>query len=594
MDLDLINMVSWFTPFFEPLRDVNDWTPLHHAAISGKAAIVNAMLTWRPKIAEGRSSQGANPNITTCAGFTPLHLAVGPGAPLKEQQQEIVSALLSHGADINAPEGRRYTPLHIAAKCHNLDVLFQLLTFDPSSTNADYVALNPSTPLDLALRDHGSSFETAEPIARMLLLAGADVNHAAGDGKTALHHAVRARNMPLIRLFRKSITSLFPDLKLEHSLTNKSPSKSHTSVKMTDLSTSLGKAFSSGWPTWRSIRGGDQQTPTFTIRLASELKAHALEMNLAADPATVIAKARDASVGAASGNIFSEMWAEIEQGLVTLVYGSNKIESAGSSLGITVKLCRDVLRGKNVLADIEEGSAEYKEHADHLKQAQRASDKSSVIRSRIEVIQHAKALNFLIDQVVLSGYNLTEELILHTHAILYHGLEDDDVVAGKYRTHEVAVSYGKPGEKKKKTDMCMRASAVPRYMKELVEHLKDDITNNAERVNEIDPYTLAARYHHHFVMIHPFGDGNGRMSRIILNVLLLKYAGHLSLFGSDNKDKDDYLAVVGRGRKLFNDEDMEIEFENQTSHQEFARYVLFKSKRSLESMWNWAKAGKSK
>ena len=318
-----------------------------------------------------------------------------------------------------------------------------------------------------------------------------------------------------------------------------------------------------------------------------------MNMNFVIDRALIIAKARDASVGAASGNIFSEMWTEIEEGLVTLVYGSNKIESAGNSLGITVKLCRDVFRGKSVVVDIEEGSAEYKEHVDHLKQTQRASDKSSVIRSRIEVIQHAKALNFLIDQVVLNGYDLTEELILHTHAILYHGLEDDDVVAGEYRTYEVAVSYGKPGEGKKKVEMCMRASAVPRYMKELVEHLKDDITN-AECANEIDPFMLAARYHHQFVMIHPFGDGNGRMSRIILNVLLLKYAGHLSLFGSDNEDKDDYLAVVGRGKKLFNDEDMEVEFGKQTSHREFARYVLSKSKKSLERMWDWAKADKGK
>lgn len=139
----------------------------------------------------------------------------------------------------------------------------------------------------------------------------------------------------------------------------------------------------------------------------------------------------------------------------------------------------------------------------------------------------------------------------------------------------------------------MRASAVPRYMKELVEHLTGDITN-AENTNEIDPYTLAARYHHHSVMLHPFSDGNGRMSRIILNVLLLKYAGHLSLFGSDNQDKDDYLAVVRRGGKVFHDEDMEVEFQKQTSHRGFARYVLFKSKRSLESMWGWAKAGKEK
>jgi len=32
----------------------------------------------------------------------------------------------------------------------------------------------------------------------------------------------------------------------------------------------------------------------------------------------------DDSLGAASGNIFAEMWAEIQGGLAALVYGSNK------------------------------------------------------------------------------------------------------------------------------------------------------------------------------------------------------------------------------------------------------------------------------
>jgi hypothetical protein len=104
---------------------------------------------------------------------------------------------------------------------------------------------------------------------------------------------------------------------------------------MTNLPTSLSKACASGWPTWqvypcypsyfpspalegfqenarpnrfgrRSIRGGNQQTPTCTIRLAAELKSQALKMNLVADPAFIITKARDVYFGAAS-NIFSDM-----------------------------------------------------------------------------------------------------------------------------------------------------------------------------------------------------------------------------------------------------------------------------------------------
>ncbi|EFY88205.1 hypothetical protein J3459_015387 [Metarhizium acridum] len=71
-------------------------------------------------------------------------------------------------------------------------------------------------------------------------------------------------------------------------------------------------------------------------------------------------------------------------------------------------------------------------------------------------------------------------------------------------------------------------------------------------------------------MIHPFGDGNGRMSRIILNALLLKYAGHAAPFGGEGNDKDNYLAIVRRGGVVFHREDMEVDFSEQTSHFEFA------------------------
>lgn len=47
----------------------------------------------------------------------------------------------------------------------------------------------------------------------------------------------------------------------------------------------------------------NDRSPTFTTRLASELKSQALKMNLVADPALVIAQARDASVGAASQHL---------------------------------------------------------------------------------------------------------------------------------------------------------------------------------------------------------------------------------------------------------------------------------------------------
>jgi len=60
-------------------------------------------------------------------------------------------------------------------------------------------------------------------------------------------------------------------------------------------------------------------------------------------------------------------------------------------------------------------------------------------------------------------------------------------------------------------------------MKALVSRSNDEtITKESEDADIIE---MAARYCHVFVNIHPFEDGNGRMCRMLLNVILLKPLG---------------------------------------------------------------------
>ena len=57
---------------------------------------------------------------------------------------------------------------------------------------------------------------------------------------------------------------------------------------------------------------------------------------------------------------------------------------------------------------------------------------------------------------------------------------------------------------------------VPGRMADLVEWLGGDETR------EMHPVARAALFHHRFVEIHPFPDGNGRVSRMLMNVLLMR------------------------------------------------------------------------
>ncbi|MBV7532156.1 Fic family protein [Chitinophaga sp. sic0106] len=65
-----------------------------------------------------------------------------------------------------------------------------------------------------------------------------------------------------------------------------------------------------------------------------------------------------------------------------------------------------------------------------------------------------------------------------------------------------------------------------------------------EEKKELHPVALAALLHYKFVRIHPFDDGNGRMSRLLMNFVLLKYG--LPPVVIKASDKKNYLFALNQ------------------------------------------------
>lgn len=341
---------------------------------------------------------------------------------------------------------------------------------------------------------------------------------------------------------------------------------------MSSLSASISKAFRNKWP-----------NNNYTFRLAQHLKDNAgrLEHELHSRPGDIIQQIRAESQKRTSA-VF-ELWEKLEEDMINVVYGSNMIEFAGSSLNITINLCRAIFRGQEISSDIDERDPEYEDNLKALLGMQRNSDKGAVIQSRKDVINHAKAMNYMVEHVILNNEDMSEDIIREAHRILSAGFDHEEVVPGEYRTHEVRVRYGDG-----KSAACMRAQAVPERMAQMIADLANDIAA-ANKSGELDPYTLVARYHQIFVYIHPFGDGNGRVSRLILNVLLLKYAGHICSIGMTDIEREEYLAVVSKGCKDFHNEDGDIAHAAQKSHFGLSKHVLDKSAQSLRGWVDWLK-----
>ncbi len=125
------------------------------------------------------------------------------------------------------------------------------------------------------------------------------------------------------------------------------------------------------------------------------------------------------------------------------------------------------------------------------------------VRDIYEAVGHAKAYDYLYTLVTCEC--ITEEHLLQLHTLFYQQI--DPANAGLYRSQAVYISgsrYALPS-----------AGDIPRMMKDFVAWI------NAYD-GDLHPVAFAAQAHQRFVFIHPFVDGNGRVARLLMNLLLLR------------------------------------------------------------------------
>jgi len=120
-------------------------------------------------------------------------------------------------------------------------------------------------------------------------------------------------------------------------------------------------------------------------------------------------------------------------------------------------------------------------------------------------VQEAEAHRDLFFEILKSKKDLSLQEITEWHWKLFNKTKAD--MAGKIRKYQVAIRGSK----------FMPPSPVEVYPM-LTEFFKWYNRNK----NKLHPIELAALAHLKFVTIHPFGDGNGRISRLIMNFILNK------------------------------------------------------------------------
>lgn len=144
-------------------------------------------------------SYGADPNVVTNTGDTPLHEASRIGV----LGEDIARRLIEHKAAIDDSNNAGLTPLHEASNLANAGVLEVLLQ---KGADANKRTRDGSTALHLAVTQAGDIHETATPlfghleIVDLLLSHKAEVNMRNHEGRTALHIAASRGNVETVRL----------------------------------------------------------------------------------------------------------------------------------------------------------------------------------------------------------------------------------------------------------------------------------------------------------------------------------------------------------------------------------------------------------
>ena len=132
------------------------------------------------------------------------------------------------------------------------------------------------------------------------------------------------------------------------------------------------------------------------------------------------------------------------------------------------------------------------------------------MREHFEAINHKEAILF-IEELVNKNDLLNEWNIKLIHQLILKNIDDRN--AGKYRNVNVTIAGA---------DHTPPDHLHLHLHLHLDEEMKSFIDWYNKKGLKVHPVERAARVHSDFVKIHPFVDGNGRTSRLLMNFELMK------------------------------------------------------------------------
>lgn len=148
------------------------------------------------------------------------------------------------------------------------------------------------------------------------------------------------------------------------------------------------------------------------------------------------------------------------------------------------------------------------------------------MQEHLEAINHYEAIAYLKD-IVQQKLPLSEKLLLNIHGLILRGIQREE--AGRYRTVQVFI--------KGNNIVFPQPYLVPKKLEVFFEWY-------VLHMERLHPIVMAAEVHARIVSIHPFIDGNGRTSRLFMNMVLLSHGYVIAIIRGDSESRLSYYGAL--------------------------------------------------
>ena len=173
------------------------------------------------------------------------------------------------------------------------------------------------------------------------------------------------------------------------------------------------------------------------------------------------------------------------------------------------------------------------------------------MREHLEAINHKDAIDY-IKEIAQNDIELSEKVVKDIHALILRGIDKEN--AGTYRRVPVLISGAR------------HVPPQPYLIEKLMEEYFEFYETHK---NTLHPVILSAEMHERLVSIHPFIDGNGRTSRLVMNLLLIRNGCPIANIKGDTTSRLQYYEAL---------EAVQMEDDKNS----FIQFISLEVKKSLE------------